>query len=112
MHAGHTQGVLTSTAVTGGSVQARCHTLRHTRQPTFGESSTTAHAAHAPLLVDGDPWCVQTSDWSTWGTFNTKSTSDWSMWGIYRSSVDARKPQCPTKSEEYRRHLQGVLYST
>eukprot|EP00976_Prorocentrum_cordatum_P045316 914590-Prorocentrum_minimum.AAC.1 len=32
--------------------------------------------------------------------------------GIYRSSLDSRKPQNPTKSEEYRRRLQGVLYST
>ena len=30
--------------------------------------------------------------------------------GIYRSSLDARKPQNPTKREEYQRHLQGVLY--
>eukprot|EP00976_Prorocentrum_cordatum_P077376 1182662-Prorocentrum_minimum.AAC.2 len=30
--------------------------------------------------------------------------------GIYRSSLDARKPQNPTKSEEYHGHLQGVLY--
>eukprot|EP00959_Pyramimonas_sp_CCMP1952_P460804 9480490-Pyramimonas_sp.AAC.2 len=30
----------------------------------------------------------------------------------YRSSVHAREPQNPTKSEEYRKHLQGVLYST
>eukprot|EP00976_Prorocentrum_cordatum_P083145 1185119-Prorocentrum_minimum.AAC.2 len=27
--------------------------------------------------------------------------------GIYRSSLDARKPQNPTKSEEYQGHLQG-----
>eukprot|EP00976_Prorocentrum_cordatum_P018613 377115-Prorocentrum_minimum.AAC.2 len=26
--------------------------------------------------------------------------------GIYRSSLDARKPQDPTKSEEYQGHLQ------
>eukprot|EP00976_Prorocentrum_cordatum_P117844 1196372-Prorocentrum_minimum.AAC.3 len=32
--------------------------------------------------------------------------------GIYRSSLDARKPQNPTKSEEYQGHLQCVLYST
>ena len=32
--------------------------------------------------------------------------------GKYRSSVDAREPQNPTKSEEYQRHLQGALYST
>eukprot|EP00976_Prorocentrum_cordatum_P012061 242351-Prorocentrum_minimum.AAC.2 len=32
--------------------------------------------------------------------------------GTYRSSLDAREPQNPTKSEEYRRHLQGVLCST
>eukprot|EP00976_Prorocentrum_cordatum_P006701 134241-Prorocentrum_minimum.AAC.1 len=31
---------------------------------------------------------------------------------ICRSSPDARKPQNPTRSEEYRRYLQGVLYST
>eukprot|EP00976_Prorocentrum_cordatum_P072197 1180621-Prorocentrum_minimum.AAC.1 len=31
--------------------------------------------------------------------------------GIYRSSLDASEPQNPTKSEEYQRHLQGVLYS-
>eukprot|EP00976_Prorocentrum_cordatum_P041486 841846-Prorocentrum_minimum.AAC.1 len=31
---------------------------------------------------------------------------------IYRSSLDARKPQNPTKSEEYQGHLQGVMYST
>eukprot|EP00959_Pyramimonas_sp_CCMP1952_P040723 851577-Pyramimonas_sp.AAC.2 len=30
--------------------------------------------------------------------------------GKYRSSVDAREPQNLTKSEEYQRHLQGVLY--
>ena len=30
--------------------------------------------------------------------------------GIYRSSLDARKPQNPTNSEEYQGHLQGVLY--
>eukprot|EP00959_Pyramimonas_sp_CCMP1952_P038900 814498-Pyramimonas_sp.AAC.1 len=30
--------------------------------------------------------------------------------GKCRSSVDAREPQNPTKSEEYQRHLQGVLY--
>eukprot|EP00959_Pyramimonas_sp_CCMP1952_P278017 5811698-Pyramimonas_sp.AAC.1 len=30
--------------------------------------------------------------------------------GIYRSSVDARKPQNPTCSEEHQGHLQGVLY--
>eukprot|EP00959_Pyramimonas_sp_CCMP1952_P053105 1111122-Pyramimonas_sp.AAC.1 len=30
--------------------------------------------------------------------------------GIYRSSLDTRKPQNPTKSEEYQGHLQGVLY--
>eukprot|EP00976_Prorocentrum_cordatum_P082940 1185040-Prorocentrum_minimum.AAC.1 len=28
--------------------------------------------------------------------------------GIYRSSLDARKPQNPTYSEEYQGHLQGV----
>ena len=32
--------------------------------------------------------------------------------GIYRSSLDARKPQNPINSEEYQGHLQGVLYST
>eukprot|EP00976_Prorocentrum_cordatum_P075273 1181836-Prorocentrum_minimum.AAC.5 len=32
--------------------------------------------------------------------------------GKYRSSVDAREPQNPTKSEEYQKHLQGVLHST
>eukprot|EP00976_Prorocentrum_cordatum_P005248 104148-Prorocentrum_minimum.AAC.1 len=32
--------------------------------------------------------------------------------GIYWSSLDARKPQNPTKSEEYQGHLQGVLYNT
>eukprot|EP00959_Pyramimonas_sp_CCMP1952_P031244 654875-Pyramimonas_sp.AAC.1 len=35
--------------------------------------------------------------------------------GEYRSSVDAREPQHLTKtlkSEEYQKHLQGVLYST
>eukprot|EP00959_Pyramimonas_sp_CCMP1952_P344332 7211827-Pyramimonas_sp.AAC.1 len=32
--------------------------------------------------------------------------------GIYLSSLDARKSQNPTYSEEYRGHLQGVLYST
>eukprot|EP00976_Prorocentrum_cordatum_P074295 1181461-Prorocentrum_minimum.AAC.1 len=32
--------------------------------------------------------------------------------GNYRSSLDARKPQNPTNSEEYQGHLQGVLYST
>eukprot|EP00976_Prorocentrum_cordatum_P059176 1175367-Prorocentrum_minimum.AAC.1 len=30
--------------------------------------------------------------------------------GIYRSSLDARKPQNPINSEEYLWHLQGVLY--
>eukprot|EP00959_Pyramimonas_sp_CCMP1952_P267485 5592888-Pyramimonas_sp.AAC.1 len=30
--------------------------------------------------------------------------------GKYRSSVAAREPQNPTKSEEHQRHLQGVLY--
>eukprot|EP00976_Prorocentrum_cordatum_P067372 1178713-Prorocentrum_minimum.AAC.1 len=30
--------------------------------------------------------------------------------GIRRSSLDAREPQNPTTSEEYQRHLQGVLY--
>eukprot|EP00959_Pyramimonas_sp_CCMP1952_P278902 5831327-Pyramimonas_sp.AAC.1 len=30
--------------------------------------------------------------------------------GKYRSSVDAREPRNPTKSEEYQKHLQGVLY--
>eukprot|EP00976_Prorocentrum_cordatum_P062002 1176549-Prorocentrum_minimum.AAC.1 len=29
--------------------------------------------------------------------------------GIYRSILDACKPQNPTKSEEYQGHLQGVL---
>eukprot|EP00976_Prorocentrum_cordatum_P074460 1181529-Prorocentrum_minimum.AAC.2 len=32
--------------------------------------------------------------------------------GVYRSSLDARKPQNPTKSEEYQGHLQGVLHGT
>eukprot|EP00959_Pyramimonas_sp_CCMP1952_P434139 9091229-Pyramimonas_sp.AAC.1 len=32
--------------------------------------------------------------------------------GIYRSSLDARKPQNPTKRKEYQGQLQGVLYST
>eukprot|EP00976_Prorocentrum_cordatum_P057810 1164981-Prorocentrum_minimum.AAC.1 len=32
--------------------------------------------------------------------------------GIYWSSLDAHKPQNPTKTEEYQRHLQGALYST
>eukprot|EP00959_Pyramimonas_sp_CCMP1952_P018691 394827-Pyramimonas_sp.AAC.1 len=32
--------------------------------------------------------------------------------GIDRSSLDARKPQHPTNSEEYQVYLQGVLYST
>eukprot|EP00959_Pyramimonas_sp_CCMP1952_P234749 4904977-Pyramimonas_sp.AAC.1 len=32
--------------------------------------------------------------------------------GIYRSSLDARKPQNPIYSEEHQGHLQGVLYST
>eukprot|EP00976_Prorocentrum_cordatum_P029815 607066-Prorocentrum_minimum.AAC.1 len=32
--------------------------------------------------------------------------------GICRSSLDARKPQNPTNSEEYQGHLQGTLYST
>eukprot|EP00976_Prorocentrum_cordatum_P099939 1192037-Prorocentrum_minimum.AAC.3 len=32
--------------------------------------------------------------------------------GKYRSSVDAREPQSPTKSEEHQKHLQGVLYGT
>ena len=32
--------------------------------------------------------------------------------GIFRSSLDTRKPQNPTKSEEYQGHLQGVAYST
>eukprot|EP00959_Pyramimonas_sp_CCMP1952_P444884 9315688-Pyramimonas_sp.AAC.1 len=31
--------------------------------------------------------------------------------GNYRSSLDACEPQNPTKSEEYQRNLQGVLYS-
>eukprot|EP00959_Pyramimonas_sp_CCMP1952_P055413 1158384-Pyramimonas_sp.AAC.2 len=31
--------------------------------------------------------------------------------GIFRSSLDARKPQNPNNSEEYQGHLQGVLYS-
>eukprot|EP00959_Pyramimonas_sp_CCMP1952_P413527 8665220-Pyramimonas_sp.AAC.1 len=30
--------------------------------------------------------------------------------GIYRPSLDARKPQNPTRGEQYQRHLQGVLY--
>eukprot|EP00959_Pyramimonas_sp_CCMP1952_P376863 7893421-Pyramimonas_sp.AAC.1 len=30
--------------------------------------------------------------------------------GKYRSSVDARESQNPTKSEEYQKYLQGVLY--
>eukprot|EP00959_Pyramimonas_sp_CCMP1952_P018500 390813-Pyramimonas_sp.AAC.1 len=30
--------------------------------------------------------------------------------GFIWSSLDARKPQNPTKSEEYKRHPQGVLY--
>eukprot|EP00959_Pyramimonas_sp_CCMP1952_P323615 6772670-Pyramimonas_sp.AAC.1 len=30
--------------------------------------------------------------------------------GKYRSSVASREPQNPTKSEEYQRRLQGVLY--
>eukprot|EP00976_Prorocentrum_cordatum_P030046 611613-Prorocentrum_minimum.AAC.1 len=30
--------------------------------------------------------------------------------GMYRSSLDARKPQNPINSKEYRWHLQGVLY--
>eukprot|EP00976_Prorocentrum_cordatum_P095062 1190029-Prorocentrum_minimum.AAC.3 len=30
--------------------------------------------------------------------------------GICWSSLDARKPQNPTKSEEYQKHLQGVFY--
>eukprot|EP00976_Prorocentrum_cordatum_P055635 1122624-Prorocentrum_minimum.AAC.1 len=32
--------------------------------------------------------------------------------GNYRSSLDAREPQNPTKSEEYQGRPQGVLYST
>eukprot|EP00959_Pyramimonas_sp_CCMP1952_P365733 7659460-Pyramimonas_sp.AAC.1 len=32
--------------------------------------------------------------------------------GIYQSSLDALEPQNPTRSDEYRRHLQGELYST
>eukprot|EP00976_Prorocentrum_cordatum_P086184 1186401-Prorocentrum_minimum.AAC.2 len=32
--------------------------------------------------------------------------------GTYRSSLDAREPPNPTKSEEHQRHLQGVLCST
>eukprot|EP00959_Pyramimonas_sp_CCMP1952_P145714 3050430-Pyramimonas_sp.AAC.1 len=32
--------------------------------------------------------------------------------GMYRSSLDAREPQNPTKSKEYQGYLQGVLYST
>eukprot|EP00976_Prorocentrum_cordatum_P016523 332364-Prorocentrum_minimum.AAC.2 len=32
--------------------------------------------------------------------------------GIYRSSLDARKPQNLIKSEDYQGHPQGVLYST
>eukprot|EP00976_Prorocentrum_cordatum_P010681 212996-Prorocentrum_minimum.AAC.2 len=31
---------------------------------------------------------------------------------ICRSSLDAREPQNPTVSEEYRSYLQGVLYGT
>eukprot|EP00959_Pyramimonas_sp_CCMP1952_P190393 3982124-Pyramimonas_sp.AAC.1 len=30
--------------------------------------------------------------------------------GIYRSSLDAHKPQNPISSEEYQGHVQGVLY--
>eukprot|EP00976_Prorocentrum_cordatum_P061283 1176233-Prorocentrum_minimum.AAC.2 len=32
--------------------------------------------------------------------------------GKYRSSVDTREPENSTKSEEYQKHLQGVLHST
>eukprot|EP00959_Pyramimonas_sp_CCMP1952_P225393 4713705-Pyramimonas_sp.AAC.2 len=32
--------------------------------------------------------------------------------GKHRSGVDALEPQKPTKSEEYQKRLQGVLYST
>eukprot|EP00959_Pyramimonas_sp_CCMP1952_P082024 1713657-Pyramimonas_sp.AAC.1 len=32
--------------------------------------------------------------------------------GVRRGSIDARKPQNPTNSEEYQGHLQGVSYST
>ena len=38
------------------------------------------------------------------------STLCWGLEGIYRSSLDARKPQNPINSEGYLWHLQGVLY--
>eukprot|EP00976_Prorocentrum_cordatum_P066172 1178200-Prorocentrum_minimum.AAC.9 len=39
-------------------------------------------------------------------------TGVWPMLMTARGVVDAREPQNTTKSEEYHRHLQGVLYST
>eukprot|EP00959_Pyramimonas_sp_CCMP1952_P238076 4975474-Pyramimonas_sp.AAC.1 len=39
-------------------------------------------------------------------TLSNANGPRWGPEGIYRSSLDARKPQNPTKSEEYQGHLQ------
>eukprot|EP00976_Prorocentrum_cordatum_P060436 1175892-Prorocentrum_minimum.AAC.1 len=63
------------------------------------------------LIGTGRTRCVQGEGFAKRGA--PESHGQWprgGLEGIYRSCLDARKPQNPINSEEYLWHLQGVLY--
>eukprot|EP00959_Pyramimonas_sp_CCMP1952_P106124 2219007-Pyramimonas_sp.AAC.2 len=57
-----------------------------------------------PHPVSEGDLCRNFGGWVAYGepNVNVRGSGAWGcLWGKYRSSVDAREPQNPTKSEEY-----------